>query len=133
MQAVLRIIADYQWWIYGFFGLLLLFYLRRALVARREGIRSLFKLEQEQARARYGRSVAVSAVVLLIMISVFVASNPLTPLQAVTPELTAVPTNGPLAASTLTPTPHLKSSPPRHRPSSLRRVPMPTCASALQG
>jgi hypothetical protein len=105
MQAVLRIIADYQWWIYGFFGLLLLFYLRRALVARREGVRSLFKLEQEQARARYGRSVAVSAVILLAMIGIFAVSNPLLPIPMTTPEPSTIPTNGPLAASTLTPTP----------------------------
>jgi hypothetical protein len=105
MEAVLRFIADYQWWIYGVFGLILLFYLRRAILARREGARSIFKLEQEQARARYGRSVAVAAIVLLIMVAVFALSNPLFPEVTETPEPEVTLTTGPLAEPTLTHTP----------------------------
>jgi hypothetical protein len=106
MEQVLRIVAEYQWWIYGILGLILLFYLRRAIVARRENARSIFKLEQEQARARYNRSVTVLALILIIMAAVFVMSNPLllaNPPQ--TPEPTATETSGPLIAPTLTPTP----------------------------
>lgn len=105
MEQVLEFIADYQWWIYGILGLLLLFYLRRALVARREGARSIFKLEQEQARNRYTRSVAISALVMVLMAAIFVLGNPVIPVAAPTPEPTATITSGPLAASTLTPTP----------------------------
>lgn len=107
MERVLELLAEYQWWIYGVLGLILLFYLRRALLARREGARSIFKLEQEQARGRYSRSVTMAAVVLLVMIAVFVVSNPVltTPVSSVTPEPTATETTGPLAAATLTPTP----------------------------
>ncbi len=105
MERVWRIIADYQWWIYGLAGLILLFYLRRALLARREGARSIFKLEQEQARARYGRSVAISAVILLIMVAVFAVSNPLLPTAEPTPEPTVTVTSGPLIEPTLTHTP----------------------------
>ena len=105
MERVLQFIADYQWWIYGLLGLILLFYLRRALLARRDGARSIFKLEQEQARTRYSRSVMVSAVVLVIMVAVFVVGNPLLPSPSPTPEPTPTETTGPLAASTLTPTP----------------------------
>jgi hypothetical protein len=86
-------------------GLILLFYLRRAILARREGARSIFKLEQEQARARYGRSVAVAAIVLLIMVAVFALSNPLFPEVAETPEPMATLTTGPLVEPTLTHTP----------------------------
>ena len=128
MEAVLRIIADYQWWIYGFLGLILLFYLRRALLARREGARSIFKLEQEQARARYGRSVGALALILLIMTAVFLLSNPLLPAPKETPVPTNTATSGPLSASTLTPTPPpatvtstvtaTKTRPPRPTPSS---------------
>jgi hypothetical protein len=128
MEAVLRIIADYQWWIYGFLGLILLFYLRRALMARREGARSIFKLEQEQARARYGRSVVVLAIILLIMTAVFLLSNPLLPAPKETLAPTATMTSGPLAAATLTPTPPpatmtstvaaTKTRPPRPTPPS---------------
>jgi hypothetical protein len=105
MEAVLRIIADYQWWIYGLLGLILLFYLRRAIVARRESARSIFKLEQEQARGRYSRSVVVLAIILLVMTAVFLLSNPLLPVPRETSVPTSTATSGPLAASTLTPTP----------------------------
>jgi hypothetical protein len=106
MERVQSFLADYQWWIYGLLGIVLLFYLRRALMARREGARSIFKLEQEQARGRYGRSVALSAVILLLMAATFVLSNPLLPGQSLTtPEATPTETSGPLAAATLTSTP----------------------------
>jgi len=107
MEAVLAILAEYQWLIYGGLGILLLVFLRRALLARRDGARSLFKLEQEQARTRYGRSVAISAFILLLMAGVFVISNPVLPAPDAdpTPAPTATETSGPLAASTLTPTP----------------------------
>lgn len=106
MERVLDFIATYQWWIFGILGLILLFYLRRALLARRAGARSIFKLEQEQARSRYSRSVIISAVVVVLMAAVFVLSNPVIPVAAPTPQPTLVTvTDGPLAASTLTPTP----------------------------
>ncbi len=106
MERVQSFLADYQWWIYGVLGIVLLFYLRRALLARREGARSLFKLEQEQARGRYGRSVTISAVILLLMAATFVLGNPLLPGPSpTTPEPIATETTGPLAAATLTSTP----------------------------
>jgi hypothetical protein len=105
MENVLRLIADYQWWIYGLLGLILLFYLRRALLARRQGARSIFKLEQEQARVRYRRGVTISALILVIMAGVFVLSNPIAPGPGASLTPTATETAGPLAASTLTPTP----------------------------
>lgn len=105
MERVLELLAEYQWWVYGVLGLILLFYLRRAIFARRDGARSIFKLEQEQARTRYSRSVIVSAVILLLMVAVFFVSNPLQASPSPTPEPTPTETTGPLAASTLTPTP----------------------------
>jgi hypothetical protein len=105
MEQVLGILADYQWLIYLVLGIILLFFLRRAILARREGARSLFKLEQEQARTRYSRSVTISAVILLLMAAVFIISNPMLPAPTSTPEPTPTETSGPLAASTLTPTP----------------------------
>jgi hypothetical protein len=107
MEAVLAILVEYQWLIYSGLGIILLLFLRRALLARRDGARSLFKLEQEQARTRYSRSVAISAFILLLMAGVFVISNPVlsTPDPTPAPAPTATETSGPLAASTLTPTP----------------------------
>jgi hypothetical protein len=105
MEQVLQIIADYQYWIYGVLGLLLLFYLRRAIVARRENARSIFKLEQEQARGRYGRSVLALVILLLIMGGVFALSNYFLPTLNQPPDPTPTATSGPLAAPTLTATP----------------------------
>ena len=104
MTQVLQIIADYQYVIYGFLGLVLVFYLRRALLARRETARSIFKLEQEQARGRYTRSLAVSAFVLLLAVATFALSNPLVPGTADEPTPSPTVTTGPLVAPTLTPT-----------------------------
>jgi hypothetical protein len=105
MERLLELLAEYQWWVYGVLGLILLFYLRRAFLARRDGARSIFKLEQEQARTRYSRSAIISAVVLLFMVAVFVVSNPLQSSPNLPLEPTPTETTGPLVASTLTPTP----------------------------
>jgi hypothetical protein len=123
MEAVLRLIADYQWWIYGVFGLILLFYLRRAIVARREGARSIFKLEQEQARGRYGRSVVMSALVLMIIAIVFGTSTFLLPaLDRPVDVPTPTVTSGPLVEATLTPTP----LPPTSTPTATATQVLPT-------
>jgi hypothetical protein len=106
MERVLSLIAEYQWWIYLVLGLLLLFYLRRAIVARRDGARSIFKLEQEQARGRYGRSVAAMVLIVLIIGAVFAVANyPMITELGRPPEPPApTATTGPLAVPTLTPT-----------------------------
>ena len=128
MEQVLGILSEYQWLIYLILGLVLIFFLRRALLARRDGARSLFKLEQEQARTRYSRSVTVCAIILLLMAAVFIISNPILPEAVATPEPTPTETSGPLAASTLTPTPAPATITPtatatRQRPT---RPPKPT-------
>jgi hypothetical protein len=105
MEQVLAILSEYQWLIYLVLGLILSFFLRRALLARRDGARSIFKLEQEQARTRYSRSVTVCAILLLLMAGVFLISNPVLPKPTPTPEPTPTETSGPLAAPTLTSTP----------------------------
>jgi hypothetical protein len=123
MEQALQILAEYQWWIYAVFGLLFLFYLRRAIVARRDGARSIFKLEQEQAHTRYRRSVIVSAFILVAIAAVFMVSNPFL-VAAPVEEATAVPTpsvtDGPLAASTLTPTAPPPTITPTAQPTNTR-------------
>ena len=104
MEQVLRLIAEYQWWLYAFFGLIVLFYLRRAIVARRESVRSIFKLEQEQARERYTRSVLLAGVIILLVGGLFGLMNYYLPSLAQQPAPTATATTGPLAAPTLTAT-----------------------------
>lgn len=123
MEQVRQAVADYQWWIYAVLGALLLFYLWRALAARREGARSIFKLEQEQARIRYSRNVTVMVVLLILMAVVFVLSNPVLP--SFTPEPTVAPTPtetaGPLVEPTLTYTPPPPTITPTPKPTRTRR------------
>lgn len=123
MEQALQILAEYQWWIYAVLGLIFLFYLRRAIVARRDGARSIFKLEQEQAHTRYRRSVLVSAVILVTIAAVFVVGNPFltaAPAEEATTVPTATATNGPLAASTLTPTAPPPTITPTAQPTNTR-------------
>jgi hypothetical protein len=122
MEQILQLIAEYQWWIYGVFGLILLFYLRRALVARRENARSIFKLEQEQARGRYGRSVVLAAFVLLLMGVVFGAANFLLPTLSQPADPIPTATTGPLVAPTLTST----LAPPTITPTATATIVRPT-------
>jgi hypothetical protein len=122
MEQALRLLAEYQWWIYGILGLILLFYLRRAIVARRDSVRSIFKLEQEQARGRYGRSVALAALVLFLMAAVFALANYGLPTLNPPPEPTPAATSGPLAAPTLTST----AAPPTITPTATATTVRPT-------
>jgi hypothetical protein len=122
MEQVLRLVADYQWWIYGVLGLILLFYLRRAILARRESVRSIFRLEQEQAGARYGRSVGLAAFALLLMGAAFGLTNFLLPSMNQPPEPVSTPTTGPLVAPTLTST----AMPPTITPTATATLVRPT-------
>jgi len=122
MEQILQLISEYQWWIYGLFGLILLFYLRRAILARRESVRSIFKLEQEQARGRYGRSVVLAGVVLLLMGVVFGVTNFLLPTTNQAPVPTPIATTGPLVVPTLTST----AAPPTITPTAMPTAVRPT-------
>ena len=128
MERVVQLVADYQWWIYGVLGLVLLFFLRRAMVARRENARATFKLEREQAQSRYNRSVVISAVILLVVIAAFVVSNPLLSPPQVTPQATPTVTTGPLVKATLTSTPPPPTITPTPKPS-LTPLTRPTTVS----
>ena len=106
MERVLQFIADYRWWLAGLLGLLMAFYLWRAFKARREAARAMFKLERDQAQAKYGRNVIVLAILTALLASVFGATNYLLPSLNRSPEPTITPTTtGLLPAATLTPTP----------------------------
>lgn len=122
MERIWGFVLDYQWWLYGFLALVVLFYLRRAIVARREAARSIFKLEQEQARGRYGRSVMVMVVLLAIMAAVFGLTNYLLPSLDRPPEPTPTATAGLLPAPTLTSTP----APPTITPTATATKVLPT-------
>jgi hypothetical protein len=145
VTQVLEFIADRQQWILGLLGLVLLFYLGRALLARREQRRALFELEQELARTRYRSSALVLAIALLIMAAVFGSSTFLLPAldPPPTPTPTALPptvTSTPPAPTTTstvapsqepaTPTPSPTSNPsPITVPTDTPVIALPACAN----
>lgn len=125
MDRILDTVADYQFAIYGVLGLILIFFLRRALLARREAARSIFKLEQETARGKYNRSVGISAFILLLVVATFALTNPLVSTPKETPQPTPTLTTGPLAVATLTPTMPPPTLTPTPRPSPVTATPRP--------
>ena len=52
MSVLIQLVADYAPWIYGLCGLLALWYLREAFLARRERRQAMYTLEREAALDR---------------------------------------------------------------------------------
>jgi hypothetical protein len=133
VKQALELIGDGRYWIHGLLGLVLVFYLGRALIARREQRRALFKLEQEQARTRFSGSMLILTITLFIIVAVFGSSTFLLPTLDPPPTLTvqpSTPTSTPLAptatsvvpatatsAVTLTQEPALPTATPTSKPS----------------
>ena len=65
MSLIIRLIAKYALWIYVLCGLAMLFYLRAALSARREGSQAIYSLEKESAAERVYRSSGMIFLLLL--------------------------------------------------------------------
>lgn len=75
MELIVRLLGKYALWIYILCGLGMIAYLRVALQARREGMYEIFSLEQANAAKRVYRSSAMTLVLLLIVIGVYVLVN----------------------------------------------------------
>jgi hypothetical protein len=123
MTIILRLLTKYALWIYILCGIGMIFYLRAALGARREGGQAIFSLERETAAGRVYRSSGMILLLLLIVIGVYGLSHyveiPATsitsPVESPTPTAeAATPTR--LA---LTPTPG--ESTPTAEPTATRR------------
>lgn len=119
MTIIVKLIADYDIWLYLFLGLVALLFLRAYMVARRERDNSIFSLERESATRRMVQATMGFLVTLIIASGVFYTSQTLVeeiPLPEATPSPTAIivlppsPTPPPLLP---TPTP---TETPRPRP-----------------
>jgi hypothetical protein len=75
MTLIVRLIAKYALGIYILCGLGMLFYLRAALAARREGAYAIYSLERESAAKRVYRSSGMILVLLLIVVGVYILSD----------------------------------------------------------
>lgn len=134
MKILIQWLAEYQWYIYGACGLGVLFFLVRAIRARREGARSIFALERETAMARVYRNTVATIVVLVVAGLVFGSTSLLLPAMDRPDQDTPTPTSGVLPIDTLTPTSPPPTATPTPRATATRaptrRVPTPTSASA---
>jgi hypothetical protein len=112
MILIVRLISKYALWIYILCGLGMLFYLRSALNARREGAQAIFSLERETSAGRMYRSSGMIVLLLMIAIGVYTLSNYVelpaigaSPLASPTPTpQSATPTTIPRPSEALTPT-----------------------------
>jgi len=121
MTLVIRLIAKYALWVYILCGLGMVFYLRAALAARREGTQAMFSLERESATGRVYRSSGMILLLLLIVIGVYGLSYyievPLLntdPFESPPPLIeTKTPTKQPKSTTASEPTPAPEPTPTR--------------------
>jgi hypothetical protein len=115
MTLIARLLTQYALWIYVLCAIGILFYLRIALSARREGSQAIYSLERETAAKRVYRSSGMTMALLAVVICVYALSHyvelpqPVTsPIQVSTETPEADPTAEPTSSTMpgeLTPTP----------------------------
>jgi hypothetical protein len=75
MNLIMRLIAQWALGIYVLCALGIIFYLRAALSARREGSQAIYSLERETAAKRVARSSGMILVLLAIVVGVYALSH----------------------------------------------------------
>lgn len=134
MSVLIQLVADYAPWIYGLCGLLALWYLREAFLARRERRQAMYTLEREAALDRIRSIYRIAFFMLAVMAVVYYISNYLVeavPTPTVEEEIKALTPTAPLLLPTPTPTP-VGATPtptvtPTRRPRPTKRpTPLPT-------
>lgn len=134
MSVLIRLLADYAPWIYALCGLIALWYLREAVLVRRERKQAMYTLEREAALNRIHSMYRIAVLLLLVMGMVYFISNYLaeavqTP--TVEEEAKALTPTSALLLPTPTPTPKPPTPTPtvtptrRPRPTK-RPTPLPT-------
>jgi hypothetical protein len=131
MAIVVQFIKDFAPWVYGACALIALWYLRVAILARRERRYAMFTLEREAAMNRIYGAWTAAIILLVVMGLVYFTSTIVS--QAVQPLVTEVqtPTPEPVIRPLITPTLPLPeitpTNTPTPRPRPTRR-PQPTVA-----
>ena len=115
MAILIKLISNYDVWVYGACAIAALVLLRLAVMARRDRLQASFTLEREAAHNREVRVITAAFVVLLLMGAVYAVDRFVAPNVAVVYEPTPTPTvmflptitstPAPTATSTNTPTP----------------------------
>jgi hypothetical protein len=102
MEDVLLFIEEQQAWIYLFFGLFALIYLKATLDAAAELRASLFDLERERSLAKLRRSAALMTISLAVLMTTFVLATYAGPAVPAADRPTALPTVSLLATPEIT-------------------------------
>lgn len=105
MAIVVKLITDYAPWIYAACGLVALWYLRTAIIARRERRQAAFTLEREAALNKTYQAFAVALLLLIVIGVVYFITTWIA--TAIEPLVVAVvsPTPTALVLPSVTPTP----------------------------
>lgn len=116
MAIVVKLITDYAPWIYAVCGLVALWYLRVAIVARRERRQAAFTLEREAALNKTYQAFAMALLLLIVMGIIYFITTWLA--TAVQPLVVAVvsPTPTALVLPSATPTPEPVTATPSPTP-----------------
>jgi hypothetical protein len=140
MGVLIQLVADYAPYVYGACAAVALWYLRVAIMARRERRRAIFSLEREAALNRTYGGFGIAFTLLAVMGAVYFTSNylahavpppdmeattPTPTISAFEPTLTPLPTTEPTVAPTPTFT-------PRPRPTTRPTPPQPTATAQEQ-
>jgi hypothetical protein len=124
MNLIVRLIDKYALWIYVLCGLGMLFYLRTALAARREGSQAIYSLDRESSARQVYRSSGMILVLLLIVLGVYALSNYVElPTPSTSPIVVSSPTPEAAlsATSTASATPGEPTATPEPTPTRLPR------------
>lgn len=121
MSLIVRLIAQYALWIYILCALGMIFYLRAALAARREGSQAIYSLERETAAKRVYRSSGTTMLLLAVVIGVYALSHYV---DLPEPNMSPIKVTTPTPAGTVTPASKPTASEPTQtaEPTATRRA-----------
>ncbi|MFN2132014.1 MAG: hypothetical protein ACK2VD_15895 [Anaerolineae bacterium] len=75
MTLIARLLTQYALWIYVLCAIGILFYLRMALSARREGSQAIYSLERETSAKRVYRASGMTMALLAVVVAVYALSH----------------------------------------------------------
>lgn len=75
MAALFLFLVQYQKWIYGILGLILLVYLKKLIDATQDWNATIFGLEREYAQKRVNSALVMVIVAVLLLVTEFIAVN----------------------------------------------------------
>jgi len=128
MAILIKLINDYNAWIYGVCAIVALFLLRAAILARRDRMQATFSLEREAARNHEYRIVTFAAIVQFFLGGIYAVEKVVIPNVKIPYEPTPAATT--LFLPTITPTPAPPTATPTITPTLVRPTARPQLPTA---